>query len=130
MKFSLLIFQANFFMNFIMTQGWAGLAIEILQPDLLTLGLFMKYFLQKQQYGPYVQSMQYHRILPNLLLLIFIGFMYSMIAPLLIPFLMIFFIGGYIVYCNQVWPSFFTFWILGYIHKYINMSIHMTYTYV
>ena len=24
-----------------MTQGWAGLAIEILQPDLLTLGLFI-----------------------------------------------------------------------------------------
>lgn len=94
--------QANFFMNFVMTRGWTGYAVEILQPYLLLSGFFWRRVFRKGQYGPYVESLPYYRTLPNFLLFIFIGFMYTMIAPLMLPFLMIYFSVGYIVYRNQI----------------------------
>ena len=89
-------------MNFVMTRGWTGYAVEILEPYLLFSGFVWKHVFRKQQYGPYVASLSYYRALPNFLLFIFIGFIYAIIAPLMLPFLMIYFIAGYIVYRNQV----------------------------
>lgn len=94
--------QANFFMNFIMTKGWTGFSTEILQPYAIIRGFFTKHLFGKQRYGPRVEPLNYHRALPNLLLFIFVGFMYTILAPLLLPFLMIYFIIGYIVYRNQI----------------------------
>lgn len=94
--------QGNFFMNFIMTKGWTGFAIEILQPYILMAGFTWRHVCRKRQYGPYVQSLNYYRALPNVLLFVFIGFMYAILAPLLLPFLMIYLMLGYIVYRNQI----------------------------
>lgn len=94
--------QANFFMNFIMTKGWTGLATETLQPYPMISGFLLKHLLGKQHYGPRVEPLKYHRALPNVLLFVFIGFMYTLLAPLLLPFLMIYLIMGYIVFRNQI----------------------------
>lgn len=94
--------QANFFMNFIMTKGWTGLATETLQPYAIISGFVMKYLFGKQRYGPNVESLKFFRALPNVLLFVFIGFMYTVLAPLLLPFFMIYLIMGYIVYRNQI----------------------------
>ncbi|KAI5060360.1 hypothetical protein GOP47_0024780 [Adiantum capillus-veneris] len=94
--------QVNFFMNFVMTKGWTGYAIEILQPKVFFLGFFWRRVLRKRQYGPYAESLPYYKALPNLLLFIFIGFIYVIIAPLMLPFLMIYFFVGYIVFRNQI----------------------------
>eukprot|EP00250_Pteridium_aquilinum_P014457 c22003_g4_i1 orf=389-2575(-) len=94
--------QANFFMNFVMTKGWTGLTVEILQPYLLLTGFLWRRVLRKRLYGPYADSLPYFKALPNLLLFIFIGFIYVLIAPLMLPFLMIYFFVGYIVFRNQI----------------------------
>ena len=107
--------QGNFFMNFVMTRGWTGYAVEILEPYPLFSGFVWKHVFRKQQYGPYVASLSYYRALPNFLLFIFIGFIYAIIAPLMLPFLMIYFVAGYIVYRNQViieLPCYFIFLLL------------------
>ncbi|KAH6556260.1 hypothetical protein KP509_1Z193300 [Ceratopteris richardii] len=94
--------QVNNFMNLVMTKGWTGLAIEILQPSVLIPGYLRRHVLEARQYGPYTKSLPYFKALPNLLLFIFIGFMYVIIAPLMLPFLMIYFLIGYIVFRNQI----------------------------
>ncbi|MCO5589388.1 hypothetical protein L7F22_043355 [Adiantum nelumboides] len=94
--------QANFFMNFIMTKGWTGLATETLQTYPIISGFFLKHLLGKKKYGPRVESLKYFRALPNVLLFVFIGFMYTLLAPLLLPFLMVYLIMGYIVFRNQI----------------------------
>ncbi|KAI5068985.1 hypothetical protein GOP47_0015286 [Adiantum capillus-veneris] len=94
--------QANFFMNFIMTKGWTGLATETLQPYPIISGFLLKYLLGKQHYGPRIEPLKYFRALPNVLLFVFIGFMYTLLAPLLLPFLMVYLIMGYIVFRNQI----------------------------
>eukprot|EP00249_Psilotum_nudum_P015267 c25231_g1_i2 orf=479-2656(-) len=94
--------QANFFVTLIMTKGWTGFSTEILQLDVVLKLFFMKLILRTEEEGPYVQALPYYRALPNLLLFIFIGFMYTIIAPLLLPFLLIFLILGYIVFRNQI----------------------------
>ncbi|MCO5614229.1 hypothetical protein L7F22_068509 [Adiantum nelumboides] len=94
--------QANFFMNFIMTKGWTGLATETLQTYPIISGFFLKHLLGKKKYGPRVESLKYFRALPNVLLFVFIGFIYTLLAPLLLPFLMVYLIMGYIVFRNQI----------------------------
>lgn len=94
--------QANFFMNFIMTKGWTGLATETLQLFPLISGLALKYLFGKKHYGPRVQPMKYFRALANVLLFVFVGFVYTIMTPLLLPFLMVYLIMGYIVFRNQI----------------------------
>ncbi|KAH7442148.1 hypothetical protein KP509_03G073300 [Ceratopteris richardii] len=94
--------QSNFFMNFIMTKGWTGLATETLQPFTIISDCFLRHLLGKKLYGPQVQSLSYFRVLPNILLFVFIGFTYTILAPLLLPFLMVYLVMGYIVFRNQV----------------------------
>ncbi|MCO5587144.1 hypothetical protein L7F22_041091 [Adiantum nelumboides] len=94
--------QVNFFMNLVMTKGWTGYAIEILQPKFLLSGFLWRRILRRRQYGPYAESLPYYKALPNLLLFIFIGFIYVVIAPLMLPFLMIYFFVGFIVFRNQI----------------------------
>lgn len=76
--------------------------MEILQPRLLLSSFLWRRVLRRRQYGPYAQSLPYFKALPNLLLFIFIGFIYVIIAPLMLPFLMIYFVVGYIVFRNQI----------------------------
>jgi hypothetical protein len=44
----------------------------------------------------------YFRIIPFISLSILIGLVYAVVAPLLLPFLIVYFCLGYVVYINQV----------------------------
>ncbi|KAH7299865.1 hypothetical protein KP509_24G034200 [Ceratopteris richardii] len=94
--------QVNIFMNLVMTKGWTGYAIEILQPSVFIPGFLRRHVLRTRQYGPYAKSLPYYKALPELLLFVFIGFIYVIIAPLMLPFLMVYFFVGYIVFRNQI----------------------------
>jgi hypothetical protein len=98
--------QAYFFMTYIMTTGWAGFPLEILQSSVLILNYMKR--LMNDRSRPLlsdVWSLPYYRYVPNVLLFIFLGLTYSIITPLLLPFLLVYFVLGYIVFRNQV-PSF------------------------
>ncbi|KAG0585456.1 hypothetical protein M758_2G012200 [Ceratodon purpureus] len=95
--------KAYFFMTYIMTTGWAGFPLEILQFSVLLLNYSKRLMADRSR--PLlsdVWSMQYYRQVPNVLLFILLGLTYSIITPLLLPFLLVYFILGYIVFRNQI----------------------------
>ncbi|KAK8643232.1 hypothetical protein V6N13_012537 [Hibiscus sabdariffa] len=121
--------QADFFMTYILTEGLSGFSTEILQP-----GMLIWDFVKSRTYGRgkekdlYLYSLQYYRIIPTVSLSILIGIVYAVIAPLLLPFLIVYFFLGYIVFINQIQDVYETvydtcgkFW--PFIHHYIIVAI-------
>ncbi|THG07090.1 hypothetical protein TEA_022511 [Camellia sinensis var. sinensis] len=93
--------QATFFMTYILSSGWASLSFELLQPYALLCNLFYKFILRNKE-DPCTLSFPYHTKIPRVLLLGFLGFTYSIMAPLILPFLPVYFFLAYLVYRNQV----------------------------
>ncbi|KAK6933937.1 CSC1/OSCA1-like, cytosolic domain, partial [Dillenia turbinata] len=121
--------QADFFMTYILTNGIAGFSLEILQAGLLSWN-----FIRLHTYGrgkksdPFLYSLPYFRIIPFVSLSILIGLVYAIIAPLLLPFLVGYFLFGLTVYINQiqdvyeiVYETCGQYW--PYIHHYIFIAI-------
>lgn len=95
--------KAYFFMTYIMTTGWAGFPLEILQSSVLILNYGKRVMVDiSRPLLSDVWSLPYYRYIPNILLFIFLGLTYSIITPLLLPFLLVYFVLGYIVFRNQI----------------------------
>jgi len=78
--------------------------LEILQSGTLVLN-FLKRHTVAEKHKPLVDnvlSLPYYRTLPTVLFFVLLGLVYSIINPLILPFLLIYFILGYVVYRNQV----------------------------
>lgn len=99
--------QATFFITYVLTSGWASLAIELIQICPLFWISFQRHILRCKDdslAGP--SSFPYHTETPRILLFLFLGFTCSILSPLITPFLLVYFFMGYIVYKNQVSTSF------------------------
>ena len=94
--------QATFFITYVLTSGWASLCSEILQVYNLVYNFFSKCIFCCQQSTEYVYSFPYHTEVPKVLLFILLGFTFAIMAPLILPFLLVYFCLGYLVYRNQV----------------------------
>jgi hypothetical protein len=95
--------QATFFMTYVMTSGWASLASEIIQPYGLVCNFLYKYILRKKdEPSNGTLSFPYHTEIPRVLLFGFLGFTYSLMAPLILPFLLVYFFLASLVYRNQI----------------------------
>eukprot|EP00850_Spirogloea_muscicola_P008191 SM000043S15819 [mRNA] locus=s43:323436:330226:+ [translate_table: standard] len=96
--------KATFFMTFLMVQGWAVLSSEILRLYPLLIYHLRSLLLVKTEKDRYkamkLQGVSY--VWPQLELYFLLGLVYCVIAPLLVPFLIVFFAFGYLVYRNQV----------------------------
>ncbi|KAL3537660.1 hypothetical protein ACH5RR_001026 [Cinchona calisaya] len=121
--------QADFFMTYILTNGLSGFSLEILQP-----GLFIWDFIKSHTWhrgekeNVYLYSMPYYRTIPFVALSILIGMVYAVVSPLLLPFLVGYFLLGYVVFINQIEDVYITsyetcgqYW--PYIHQYILVAI-------
>lgn len=102
-NFMSVFLQAKFFTTYVLSSGWASLSVEMIQP----LGLFyniMKKFICRIKKDPTngTLSFPYHTEVPKLLLFGFLGFTCSIMVPLILPFLLIYFVLAYLVYKNQV----------------------------
>ncbi|OMO57302.1 Ribosomal protein S6 [Corchorus olitorius] len=121
--------MADFFMTYILTDGLSGFSLEILQPGLLLWDLIKSHtFNRGKEKELYLYSLPYFRIIPTVALSILIGIVYAVIAPLLLPFLIVYFFLGYAVYINQiqdvyetVYDTYGQFW--PFIHHYIFVAI-------
>lgn len=95
--------QSDFFITYILTDGLSGFSLEALQ-----LGLLLWHLIKSHTFGrhkmqdPYLFGFPYYRVVPTVSLAILIGMVYAVIAPLLLPILIVYFILGYVVYVNQV----------------------------
>ncbi|WJX36713.1 hypothetical protein P8452_24561 [Trifolium repens] len=95
--------QADFFVTYILTDGLSGFSLEVLQPGLLIWDTLKSCtFGCQREKSPYLYSLPYFRIIPFISLSILIGLVYAVVAPLLLPFLIVYFCLGYVVYINQV----------------------------
>ncbi|XP_043690685.1 CSC1-like protein At3g54510 isoform X2 [Telopea speciosissima] len=119
--------QADFFITYILTDGLSGFSLEILQPGLI-IWHAMRALFRRRKKQPYLYSLPYYRIIPFVTLSILIGMEYAVVAPLLLPFLIVYFFLGYVVYINQIQDVYEIVYETGgqfwpYIYHYIFISI-------
>ncbi|CAN6450679.1 unnamed protein product [Victoria cruziana] len=93
--------QATFFITYVLTSGWASLSSEVMQLFALIWNLVMRLLRIKDE-EVYMPSFPYHTEVPKLLLFGLLGFTCSILAPLILPFLLVYFFLGYVVYRNQI----------------------------
>ncbi|KAL3840515.1 hypothetical protein ACJIZ3_025106 [Penstemon smallii] len=94
---------ATFFITYVLTSGWASLSCELIQPFALICNLFYRYILRNKDYSTYgTYTFPYHTEVPRVLLFGLLGFTCSVLAPLILPFLLVYFVLAYLVYRNQI----------------------------
>lgn len=94
--------QATFFITYVLTSGWASLSSEVMQLFGLIWNFIIKYVLRMREDTEFVPSFPYHTEVPKVLLFGLLGFTFSVLAPLILPFLLVYFCLGYVVYRNQL----------------------------
>jgi hypothetical protein len=99
---NLFSFQATFLITYVLTSGWASLSSELMQLFGLIWNFIRKYILRMKEDTEFVPSFSYHTEVPKVLLFGLLGFTCSVLAPLILPFLLVYFFLGYVVYRNQV----------------------------
>lgn len=95
--------QATFFTTYVLSSGWASLAVEVMQIFPLLCNIFQRFILRLKDDaldGSY--TFPYHTEVPRVLLFGFLGFTCAILTPLMLPFLLIYFFLAYLVYRNQI----------------------------
>ncbi|KAK4742826.1 hypothetical protein SAY87_000827 [Trapa incisa] len=113
--------KATFFITYIMVDGWAGIAAEILRLVPLIIFHLKNTFLVKtekdreQAMDPGCLSFAISE--PRIQLYFLLGFVYCVVTPILLPFIIVFFAFAYMVFrhqiinvYNQKYESGATFW--------------------
>ncbi|XP_014501643.1 CSC1-like protein RXW8 isoform X3 [Vigna radiata var. radiata] len=95
--------QATYFTTYVLSSGWASLAFEIMQLFPLFCNLFQRFILgyNEDTINGFL-TFPYHTEVPRILLFGFLGFTCSILAPLILPFLLFYFVLAYLVYRNQI----------------------------
>lgn len=101
--------KATFFITYIMVDGWAGVAGEILMLKPLIMFHLKNAFLVKtekdREEAMDPGSIGFNTGEPRIQLYFLLGLVYAPVTPMLLPFILVFFALAYIVYRHQV--SFF-----------------------
>ncbi|EYU23284.1 hypothetical protein ABFS82_01G055800 [Erythranthe guttata] len=98
--------KATFFITYIMVDGWAGIAGEILRLKYLVIFHLKNMFIVKTErdldkaMNP--GGVDFPETLPCLQLYFLLGLVYMVVTPILLPFILIFFAFAYFVYRHQV----------------------------
>ncbi|KAI7989386.1 CSC1-like protein [Camellia lanceoleosa] len=98
--------KATFFITYIMVDGWAGIASEILRLKPLVIFHLKNTFLVKtardRERAMNPGSVDFPETLPSLQLYFLLGIVYAVVTPILLPFILVFFALAYLVYRHQV----------------------------
>jgi hypothetical protein len=98
--------KATFFMTYIMVDGWSGIANEILRMKQFVIYHLKNVFLVKterdREKAMDPGSIALPENLPNLQLYFLLGLVYAVITPILLPFILVFFMFAFLVYRHQV----------------------------
>lgn len=98
--------KATFFITYIMVDGWAGIASEILRLKPLVIFHLKSLFIVKtdrdREKAMDPGGVEFHETLPSLQLYFLLGIVYSVVTPILLPFILVFFALAYLVYRHQV----------------------------
>ncbi|RAL54753.1 hypothetical protein DM860_001881 [Cuscuta australis] len=98
--------KATFFITYIMVDGWAGIACEILRlKPLVIFHLKSMFFVKTERDRAKATepgSIDFPETLPTLQLYFLLGIVYAVVTPILLPFILVFFAFAYLVYRHQV----------------------------
>ncbi|XP_048320085.2 CSC1-like protein At1g32090 [Ziziphus jujuba] len=98
--------KATFFITYIMVDGWAGIAGEILRLKPLVIFHLKNMFLVKTERDKEKAmdpgSVDFPETLPSLQLYFLLGLVYAVVTPILLPFILVFFAFAYLVYRHQI----------------------------
>jgi calcium permeable stress-gated cation channel len=98
--------KATFFITYVMVDGWAGVAGEILRLKPLVIFHLKNFFLVKtekdREEAMDPGSIGFDSNEPQIQLYFLLGLVYAAVTPFLLPFILIFFGFAYIVYRHQV----------------------------
>ena len=103
--------KATFFITYIMVDGWAGIAGEILRLKPLIIYHLKNMFMVKTEKDRVAAmdpgSIGFNTLEPQIQLYFLLGLVYAVVTPFLLPFILIFFILAYLVYRHQVHNLFY-----------------------
>lgn len=85
-----------------MTSGWTNTSSELLRLMPLIYSYTRRIFSTESGEDFEVPSLSYSSVIPSILLFGLFGITYFVLSPLILPFLLVYFCQGYIVYRHQV----------------------------
>ncbi|XP_030547859.1 CSC1-like protein HYP1 isoform X2 [Rhodamnia argentea] len=94
--------QASFFIAYVVTSGWTSVSSELFRLLPLIFHFLAKVFAKKDAEEFKVPQIPYHSEIPKIIFFGVLGITYLILAPLILPFLLIYYCMGYIVYRNQL----------------------------
>ncbi|RWW34573.1 hypothetical protein GW17_00000659, partial [Ensete ventricosum] len=98
--------KATFFISYIMVDGWAGIAGEILRLKPLIFYHFKNLFLVKtekdREKAMHPESINFATSEPQIQLYFLLGLVYAAVTPFLLPFILVFFALAYLVFRHQI----------------------------
>ncbi|KAL8136921.1 hypothetical protein V2J09_002922 [Rumex salicifolius] len=98
--------KATFFITYIMVDGWAGVAGEVLRLKPLIIYHLKNAFLVKtekdRERAMDAGSLDFPTGEPQIQLYILLGLVYAAVTPLILPFILVFFAFAYLVYRHQI----------------------------
>ncbi|XP_047308027.1 protein OSCA1-like [Impatiens glandulifera] len=98
--------KATFFITYIMVDGWAGTAGEILRLKPLVFYHLKNFFMVKtdkdREEAMDPGSLGFNTGEPQIQLYFLLGLVYALVTPLLLPFILVFFAFTYVVFRHQI----------------------------
>ncbi|KAL4271436.1 hypothetical protein GQ457_13G009320 [Hibiscus cannabinus] len=96
--------QATFFTTYVLTSGWASLSAEVIQLFPFLCNWFNRFILRKHEEpcSGSALTFPHHTEIPRLLLFGLLGFTCAIMAPLILPPLLVYFFLAFLVYRNQI----------------------------
>lgn len=94
--------QASFFIAYVVTSGWTSTSSELFRIIPFIWSLLKRPFVRDTDEEFEVPSIPYHRDIPRILFFGLLGITYFFLAPLILPFLLIYLCLAYIIFRNQV----------------------------
>ncbi|KAF7070746.1 hypothetical protein CFC21_076220 [Triticum aestivum] len=93
--------QASFFIAYVVT-SWTSITSELTQTSALLYHLWGSCAKCCKREDSEAPSMHYHSEIPRILLFGLLGLTYSIVAPLILPFVLTYFCLGYFIFRNQL----------------------------
>lgn len=94
--------QATFFIAYVVTSGWTSTSSELFRLSTLFFNFIKRNICRKCDDEFEVPSVPYHSEIPRILLFGLLGITYFFLAPLILPFLLVYYCLGYLIYRNQL----------------------------
>ncbi|KAG8654164.1 CSC1-like protein At1g69450 isoform X3 [Manihot esculenta] len=91
--------QASFFIAYVLTSGWTSTASELFRIIPFICSLVTRCCKRTNELE--VPSIPYHRDIPRILFFGLLGITYFFLAPLILPFLLVYLCLAYIIFRNQ-----------------------------